>query len=79
MLLAEVAVYEWSLENVACSSSGEEGADEEADVAEKDSNSSCVYVGFELLSEKGMGDDLREARSVCEEDCRGLEEKCEAP
>ena len=79
MLLAVVAVYEWSLENVACSSSGEDGADEEVDVAEKDSNSSCVYEGFVLLSEKGIGEDFREARSVWEEDCSGLEEKCEAP
>ena len=40
-LLADVAVYE-CLENVACSSSGEEGADEDVDVVESVSNSSCV-------------------------------------
>jgi hypothetical protein len=32
-----------------------------------------------VLSEKGIEEDFREARSVCDEDCRGLEEKCEAP
>lgn len=78
-LLADVAVYE-CLENVACSSSGEEGADEDVEVVERVSNSSCEYVGFVfVLSEKGSEEDFREARSVCDEDCKGLEEKCEAP
>lgn len=40
-LLADVAVYE-CLEKVACSSSGEDGADEDVDVVESVSNSSCV-------------------------------------
>ena len=75
-LLVDVALYEWSLENVACSSSGEDGADEDVDVAEIVSNSSCVYEAFVFdLSEYGIGEDFSDARSVCEEDCRGLEEK----
>lgn len=41
-LLADVAVYERSLENVACSSSGEEGAEDDVEVVESVSNSSWV-------------------------------------
>jgi hypothetical protein len=37
-------------------------------------------VGFIfVLSEKGIEEDFKEARFVCDEDFKGLEEKSEAP